>query len=131
MSTPITYTGNATADPELRFTQNGKAVASFRVAHTPRRYNEQKNDWVDGETVYLSVVAFGAAADGVARNVFKGSAVVVVGSLEADNYTTKEGEARTGYKIKADNVALDTRWLNKDKDTTQAEPDYQTAETPF
>ena len=39
--TQITVVGNIVADPELRYTPNGAAVANFRVASTPRRYDQQ------------------------------------------------------------------------------------------
>ncbi|KTR02141.1 single-stranded DNA-binding protein, partial [Curtobacterium luteum] len=46
--TIITVIGNLTADPELRYTQNGKAVANFTIASTPRTFDRQNNEWKDG-----------------------------------------------------------------------------------
>jgi len=52
--TIITIVGNLVSDPELRFTPNGAAVANFRIASTPRRFNRQTNQWEDGEAMFLS-----------------------------------------------------------------------------
>ena len=43
--TVITIIGNLTADPEMRFTPSGAAVASFTIAWTPRTFNRQANEW--------------------------------------------------------------------------------------
>ena len=51
--TTITVVGNLTADPELRFTPSGAAVANFTVASTPRRYNSQTSQWEDGDALFL------------------------------------------------------------------------------
>ena len=51
--TIITVVGNLTADPELRYTQNGLAVANFTIASTPRTFDRQANDWKDGEALFL------------------------------------------------------------------------------
>ena len=47
----ITITGNLTADPELRFTPSGAPVANFTVAHTPRTFDKNRNEWQDGEVM--------------------------------------------------------------------------------
>ena len=51
--TVITVIGNLTADPELRFTPSGAAVANFTVASTPRTFDRQTNEWKDGEACLL------------------------------------------------------------------------------
>ena len=51
--TTITVIGNLTADPELRFTLSGSAVANFTIASTPRTFDLQSNEWKDGETLFL------------------------------------------------------------------------------
>mgnify|MGYP002140156739 CR=1 FL=1 len=51
--TTITVIGNLTADPELRFTPSGAAVANFTVASTPRTFDRQKNEFVDGDTLFV------------------------------------------------------------------------------
>ena len=51
--TIITVVGNLTSDPELRYTQNGLAVANFTIASTPRNFDRATNDWKDGEALFL------------------------------------------------------------------------------
>ena len=60
--TNITVVGNIVADPELRFTPAGAAVANFRVASTPRRYNSQTNQWEDGEAMFLTCNVWSSTA---------------------------------------------------------------------
>ena len=51
--TIMTVVGNLTADPELRYTQNGLAVANFTIASTPRSYDRQAGEWRDGEPLFI------------------------------------------------------------------------------
>ena len=75
--TVITVVGNLTGDPELRFTPNGAAVASFTVASTPRTFDRQSNDWKDGETLFLRCSVWRQAAENVAESLTKGARVIV------------------------------------------------------
>ena len=65
--TTITIIGNLTADPELRFTQSGVAVANFTIASTPRTFDKQRNEWVDGEALFLRSTIWRDAAENVAE----------------------------------------------------------------
>lgn len=103
--TPLTVVGNAVQDPELRFTPSGAAVASFRVASTPRAYNSQTNQWEDGEALFLTVNVWRQQAENIAETISKGMRVVVTGRLKQRSYQTKEGENRVSYEVEADEVA--------------------------
>jgi hypothetical protein len=70
--TPITVIGNLTADPELRFTPSGAAVASFTVASTPRAFDRQANEWKDGETLFLRGQVWRESAENVAESLIIG-----------------------------------------------------------
>ena len=61
--TVITVVGNLTSDPELRYTQNGLAVANFTIASTPRRFDRAANDWKDGEALFLRASVWREFAD--------------------------------------------------------------------
>lgn len=102
--TPITMVGNMVADPELRYTQSGAAVASFRVASTPRRYDAQAGQWVDGEALFLTCNVWRQAAENVANSLNKGDRVVVSGRLRQRSFGTREGERRTVFEIEVDEV---------------------------
>jgi single-strand DNA-binding protein len=97
--TPITVVGNLTADPELRFTPSGAAVANFTVASTPRNFDRQTNEWKDGEALFLNCSVWRQAAENVAESLTKGSRVVVQGNLKARSYETREGEKRTVFEV--------------------------------
>ena len=102
--TNITVVGNIVADPELRFTPAGAAVANFRVASTPRRYNSQTNQWEDGEAMFLTCNVWRQAAENVAETMSKGMRVIVTGRLKQRSFQTREGENRTVFEIDVDEV---------------------------
>ncbi|GAB3696223.1 single-stranded DNA-binding protein [Corynebacterium nasicanis] len=102
--TPITVVGNVVADPELRFTPSGAAVANFRVASTPRVYNRDTGQYEDGEALFLTCNVWRQAAENVAESLSKGMRVIVSGRLKQRSYQTKEGENRTVMEIEVDEV---------------------------
>ncbi|MCJ7857606.1 single-stranded DNA-binding protein [Corynebacterium kalidii] len=102
--TPITLVGNLVADPELRYTPSGSAVANFRVASTPRRFDSQSNQWVDGEALFLQCNVWRQAAENVANSLTKGDRVIVTGRLRQRSFETREGEKRTVFEVEADEV---------------------------
>lgn len=102
----ITVVGNLVEDPELRSTPSGAAVVTFRVASTPRHLDKATNTWTDGETTFLTVTQWRAAAQNVAESLKRGIRVVVVGRLQQRSYETKEGDKRTVLEIQADEVAV-------------------------
>ena len=102
--TPITVVGNLTADPELRFTPSGAAVANFTVASTPRTFDRQTNDWKDQETLFLNCSVWRQAAENAAESLQRGMRVIVSGRLKARSYETREGEKRTVFEIDVEEV---------------------------
>ncbi|HJC85882.1 MAG: single-stranded DNA-binding protein [Corynebacterium sp.] len=102
--TPITVVGNLVADPELRYTPSGSAVANFRVASTPRRYDSQSGQWVDGEALFLTCNVWRQAAENVANSLTKGDRVIVNGRLRQRSFETREGEKRTVFEVEVDEV---------------------------
>ena len=102
--TPITVVGNLTADPELRFTPSGAAVANFTVASTPRTFDKQSNEWKDGEALFLNCSVWRQAAENAAESLTRGMRVIVSGRLKARSYETREGEKRTVFEIDVDEV---------------------------
>jgi single-strand DNA-binding protein len=101
--TSITVVGNLTADPELRFTASGHAVASFTVASTPRTFDRQSNEWKDGETLFLRCSVWRQYAENVAESLTKGTRVIVVGRLRQRSYE-KDGQTRTSYELDVDDI---------------------------
>ena len=105
----ITIAGNLVSDPELRYTPTGQAVATFRVASTPRFMDRQTNEWKDGESLFLSCNVWRQAAENVAESLQRGMRVIVQGRLKQRSYETKEGEKRTVYEVEVDEVGPSLR----------------------
>ena len=108
--TPITVVGNLTADPELRFTPSGAAVANFTVASTPRTFDKQSNEWKDGEALFLNCSVWRQAAENAAESLQRGMRVIVQGRLKARSYETREGEKRTVFEIDVDEVGPSVKY---------------------
>jgi single-strand DNA-binding protein len=108
--TIVTLVGNLTADPELRYTQNGMAVASFTVASTPRNFDRASNDWQDGDAMFLRGSVWRDFAEHVFGSLRKGARVIVVGRLKQRSYETKEGEKRTLFEVEVDEIGPSLRY---------------------
>lgn len=102
--TLITLIGNLTADPELRFTPSGAAVANFTVASTPRQFDRQTNEWKDGDAMFLNCSVWRQAAENVAESLTKGMRVIVQGRLKSRSYETREGDKRTVFEVDVEEV---------------------------
>lgn len=102
--TLITVVGNLTADPELRFTPSGSAVASGTIASTPRTFDRTTNEWKDGETLFVRYSAWRDQGENAAESLTKGQRVIAQGFLKPNNYETKEGEKRTGYELEVQEI---------------------------
>ena len=108
--TPITVIGNLTADPELRFTPSGAAVANFTVASTPRTFDRESGAWRDGEAMFLRCSVWRQYAENVAESLRRGTRVVVQGRLRQRSYDTKEGEKRTVTELDVDEMGPALRY---------------------
>ncbi|TQM29716.1 single-stranded DNA-binding protein [Nocardia bhagyanarayanae] len=108
--TVITVIGNLTADPELRFTPAGQAVANFTVASTPRVFDRNTNEWKDGEALFLRCNIWREAAENVAESLTRGARVIVSGRLKQRSYETREGEKRTVVELEVDEVGPSLRY---------------------
>lgn len=108
--TVITVIGNLTADPELRFTPAGAAVANFTVASTPRVFDRNANEWKDGEALFLRCNIWREAAENVAESLTRGSRVIVSGRLKQRSFETREGEKRTVVELEVDEIGPSLRY---------------------
>ena len=107
--TVITVVGNLTSDPELRFTPNGAAVSNFTVASTPRSFDRQRNEFIDGETLFLRCSAWRELGENSAESLQRGTRVIVQGRLKSRSFETKEGEKRTVMELDVDEVGPSLR----------------------
>ncbi|MBX7472728.1 single-stranded DNA-binding protein [Streptomyces sp. MAG02] len=108
--TSITIAGNLTADPELRFTQSGIPAANFTVASTPRTFDKQSGQWVDGDPLFLRCTVWRDYAEHVAESLSKGMRVIVQGNLKASQWTDKQGNRRTTYQIDVAEIGPSLRY---------------------
>jgi single-strand DNA-binding protein len=108
--TIITVVGNLTSDAELRYTANGKAVANFTIASTPRTFDKASNEWKDGEALFLRASIWGDPAEHGASTLFKGTRVIAQGRLKQRSYETKEGEKRTVFELEVDEIGPSLRF---------------------
>ena len=108
--TLVTVVGNLTADPELRYTQNGLPVANFTIASTPRNFDRQANEWKDGEALFLRASVWREFAEHVAGSLTKGSRVIATGRLKQRSYETREGEKRTSIELEVDEIGPSLRY---------------------
>ncbi|MFD2757563.1 single-stranded DNA-binding protein [Gulosibacter faecalis] len=108
--TIITVVGNLTADPELRYTPQGVAVANFTIASTPRTFDRQSNEWRDGEALFLRASVWRDYAEHVASSLTKGQRVIAQGKLKQRSYETREGEKRTTVELEIDEIGPSLRY---------------------
>ncbi len=104
----IVLIGRLTKDPELRYTQTGKAVATIRLAVDRGTMNPQG----ERETDFIDVVVWERQAETVANYLQKGRLVAVQGRLQIRHYETQEGQRRE----KAEVVANTVRFLDRNPD---------------
>ena len=108
--TIIAVVGNLTADPELRSTKNGRSVAGFTIASTPRTFDRQSNQWVDGDALFLRCTVWGDLAEHCARSLAKGMRVIAQGRLTQRSYEAKDGTQRTVVELQVDEIGPSLRY---------------------
>ncbi|PSO53685.1 MAG: single-stranded DNA-binding protein [Actinobacteria bacterium QS_5_72_10] len=106
----VTLVGNLTANPELRFTQAGTAVANMRVAVNRRIRNNQSGEWEDRTDGFFNVVVWRSLAENAADSLAKGTRVMVNGRLTERTFENQQGETRYVTEIEADEVCPSLRW---------------------
>jgi len=108
--TIITVVGNLTADPELRYTQNGLAVANFTIASTPKVWDKQANAMKDGEALFMRCSVWREFAEHVSQSLLKGNRVIAQGVLKQRSFETQQGEKRTTIELQVESIGPDLRW---------------------
>lgn len=136
--TTCTLTGNLTADPELRFTPSGAAVANFTVAATSRTFDKTTNQWRDGEALFLRCTLWRQPAENLAESLRRGDRVIVTGRLRQRSFETREGDKRTTIELDVDEIGASLKFTTlklttTDRVTAQAPASEQAAddEPPF
>ena len=112
----VTITGSLTRDPELRFTQGGRGVATLGVA-VNYRY-QRNNEWVE-EVSFFNVTAWGSLGENASASLTKGARVIVTGRIQQRSYETQQGEKRSVVEIIADEIGPSLRWATAQVERTQ------------
>ncbi|QXW01779.1 MULTISPECIES: single-stranded DNA-binding protein [Rhodococcus] len=105
--TSATVVGTVITNPVKRQTTNGEEVLSFRMASNARRKDAVTGEWTDGATLYLTVTCWRRLVTGVGASIMKGDPVMATGELRTNEYTTKEGIARSDLEMRATAVGPD------------------------
>jgi len=105
----VSVVGNATRDPELRFTPSGQAIATFGIAVNRSWRNKQTNEW-DEAVSFFDVTCWAQMAENVAESVTKGTRVLVTGRLEQRSWETNDGEKRSKVEIVAEEIGPSLRF---------------------
>lgn len=112
--TTVTIIGNLTADPELRFTPSGAAVASFTVASSTRTFDRARGEYRDGDTLFMRCSIWNGVAENVTDSLSKGMRVIVHGRLIQRSYETRDGERRTAFEVRVEEVGPSLRYATVD-----------------
>lgn len=128
-----TVIGRAVADPDLRFSNAGKAIGKLRVVATDRRKNDSTGQWEDGDSTFLDVTVFGFDAETIAEEVKKGDQVIATGRLKTREYQKRDGSTGFALEIVADGFGMLNRLNKRSAVTPQATVDdpWTTPEKPI
>jgi single-strand DNA-binding protein len=108
--TSLTIIGNLIADPDLRYTPSGAAVANFTIASTPRQFDREAGQWSDGDALFLRGTAWAQLAEHTAESLSKGARVIVHGRLRQRSFTTDEGDKRAVLELEVDDIGPSLRF---------------------
>ncbi len=108
--TIIAVAGNLTADPELRSTKNGRSVAGFTIASTPRTFDRQSQQWVDGDALFLRCSAWGDLAEHCANSLAKGMRVIAQGRLTQHSWEDEQHQKRSSGELQVDEIGPSLRY---------------------
>lgn len=102
----VTVIGNVCHEVRHTVRDDGLHIASFRLAHTPRRFNRTAGNWEDGDTVFLTVTCWRWLAENVASSVTKGDPVMVTGRLKVREWE-RDGVRNRSIEVDATSVGHD------------------------
>jgi single-strand DNA-binding protein len=120
--------GNLGADPEMRYTPNGRPVTQFNVAVNQSQKNQQTGDWTEA-TDWFRVSIWGDRAERAAENLRKGNKVFVEGRFRTREFEGRDGQKRTSLEITADSLVNLERRAREDGEGTFAAPTERPAGT--
>ena len=118
--TIIAVVGNLTADPEIRTTGSGAAVASFTIASTPRTWNRNTNQFEDGQALFMRCSAWRDMAEHCAQSLAKGMRVIAQGRLTQHSWEDEQHQRRTSMELQVDEIGPSLRYATAQRGTAGA-----------
>lgn len=109
MPTPFCVVGTVATDPNLMTSESRVPFCTFRLASNERRFDREKNEWVDGETNWFTVNSFRTLAEHSKQSFNKGDRIVVNGRLRVRRWDAKD-KSGLSVEIDADALGHDVRW---------------------
>lgn len=97
------------AEPELKFSDKGNAWMRIRGV-AKDRVRDSNGQWTDGTALFIDIVVGGKSAENLMESVTKGDSIMVVGRLEQNEYTDKEGVKKVSLRIRAEEIGVSVRW---------------------
>lgn len=122
MSAPITLTGNLTGDPELKFSNSGKAWVRFSIVTNARVFDKDTQKWVEKDPTFWNCTAFGKTAENFVESASKGTRVVLIGTVKSEKFTGKDGMERTDMRVLADELAVSVKFTSTKPATAKQAP---------
>ena len=129
MSATTTVVGNTVADVELRYSAAGNAVANVTVAVSDRKFDRQRNEWVDGDVWFARCSLFGDLAEHAAASIHKGTRVIGFGRIVQRSWEDREGQKRTSVEVILDAIGPELRYATAQVTRVQTSQQGQAAPT--
>ena len=129
----VILTGRLTADPEMKYTAGGLAIATFSIAVNHSRKNKQTNEWIV-ESSFFSAKAFGPTAERIVKRYAKGDSVLINAELKQEQWTNRDGQKRSAVVLligKIEDAAYKPRQNTAEQQPqAHAQPAYTQPTTP-
>ena len=106
----FTGVGRLTEDPQLRFSSAGIAVASISLAFNARRFDKDRQEWVDGDVCFIRGTAYRGLAENAAETLTRGMEVVVSGRLKTEQWEDRDGEKRSRVALIVESIGPNLAW---------------------
>lgn len=110
MTATTTLIGNITDDVNLRYTQNGRPVGSVTIAVNDRKFDKQKNEYVDGDVWFARCTIWGEMAEQAAQSLTKGTRVIGHGRITERSFEDKDGNQRRSTEVTLDEIGPSLRY---------------------
>lgn len=110
MSINTAFEGVVVDDPTLKVTNNGVSMSNIRLAINERVRDKETGAWRDGDSTYITVMAWNQMAETAAESLKRGDRAVVIGKMKERKWTDKDGNQRTSYEVTAESLGVSLKF---------------------